>query len=272
MTMTMPDNDSSDEQNTNENAPANAALTAFDGLTLSNEENREILVNANGNFTLRENGVVVKSADHDNVSLDAKAFVIRDLNYCQVQVNGKYNSVHIINTKNTTLQIMPPIHGPVHVTNCHDTTVQIPFSRQLRIHDCTNVTFILHVASGPIIEGCKGMKFYQKDYKANAVLASRSPSKNKNAASVNVHKDKESEKSASFQAGINLYADVKDFHWLKNNVKSPNFDVYTESEARSMRELADYFAVGLAITDAVGSMDNEDEDEGDDSDSSEDEL
>ena len=47
---------------------------------------------------------------------------------------------------------------------------------------------------------------------------------------------------------------------------------YTESEARSMRELADYFAFGLAITDAVGSMDNEDEDEGDDSDSSEDEL
>ena len=70
------------------------------------------------------------------------------------------------------------------------------------------------------------MKFYQKDYKANAVLASRSPSKNKNAISVNVDKDKESEKSASFQAGINLYADVKDFHWLKNNVKSPNFDVY----------------------------------------------
>ena len=75
------------EQNTkNENTPANAALTAFDGLTLSKEEHREILVNANGNFTLRENGVVVKSVNHDNVSLDAKAFLIRDLNHCQVQV------------------------------------------------------------------------------------------------------------------------------------------------------------------------------------------
>lgn len=33
-----------------------------------------------------------------------------------------------------------------------------------------------------------------------------------------------------FDAGVNLYWDVKDFHWLKNNVKSPNFEVYTQAE------------------------------------------
>ena len=40
------------------------------------------------------------------------------------------------------------------------------------------------------------MRFYQKDYKANAVLVSRSPSKN---ADVDV--DEDEDKSASFQAG-----------------------------------------------------------------------
>ena len=30
----------------------------------------------------------------------------------------------------------------------------------------------------------------------------------------------------------NMYWDVKDFHWLKNLVKSPNFTVFSEEERR----------------------------------------
>ena len=33
-----------------------------------------------------------------------------------------------------------------------------------------------------------------------------------------------------FDAVTNLYWDVKDFNWLKNNVKSPNFDIYAKGE------------------------------------------
>lgn len=60
------------------------------------------------------------------------------------------------------------------------------------------------MASGPIIEGCKEMKFYQRDYVSNG----------------NDAYDKED----------NLYWDVKDFHWLKNLVKSPNFTVISNKE------------------------------------------
>ena len=42
--------------------------------------------------------------------------------------------------------------------------------------------------------------------------------------------DKEEEEMKKLQHVPNLYWDVKDFHWLKNNVKSPNFDVYTDQE------------------------------------------
>ena len=118
--------------------------------------------------------------------------------------HGLYNSVHVIQATNSNVKIASAIHGPVHVTNCTNTLLQIPFSRQLRIHDCTSVSFVIHCASGPIIEGSKEMKFYQNDF--------------------------EKKYSEDFDAGVNLYWDVKDFFWLKNNIKSPNFEVYTEKE------------------------------------------
>ena len=118
--------------------------------------------------------------------------------------HGLYNSVHVIQAENSNVKITSAIHGPVHVTNCTNTLLQIPFSRQLRIHDCTSVSFVIHCASGPIIEGSKEMKFYQKDF--------------------------EKKYSEDFDAGVNLYWDVKDFFWLKNNIKSPNFEVYTAKE------------------------------------------
>ncbi len=169
--------------------------------------------------------------------------------------NGMYNSVHLIDIKNTIIKIQSPVHGPVHVTNCIDTKIQIPFSRQLRIHDCTNVSFVIHVASGPIIEGCKGMKFYQKDYSSI---------------------DSVSADGSAFDAGNNFYAEVKDFHWLKNNVKSPNFDVYTEDTSRMVEELSIFFRTAL-VTDEKSEVQPtvaEEVEEHDDSDgeSSEDEL
>ncbi len=115
-----------------------------------------------------------------------------------------HRSLHIINVKDTTIEIKTPVSGPVHVTNCSNSKVMISFCRQLRIHDCHGVDFSIHVASGPIIEGCKEMKFYQKDYVSHG------------------RDNHENEQ--------NLYWDVKDFHWLKNLVKSPNFTVHSEEE------------------------------------------
>ena len=117
--------------------------------------------------------------------------------------------MHIIDANNTTLDIAKPIKGPVHVTNCQDTIIHIAFCRQLRIHDCANVTFKCHVGSGPIIEGCKQMKFHQRDY----------------------HHPQNNEDDEDYTSQ-NLYWDVKDFLWLKTLVKSPNFEVFSQEEEK----------------------------------------
>mmetsp|Transcript_467 Transcript_467/g.748 ORF Transcript_467/g.748 Transcript_467/m.748 type:complete len:127 (-) Transcript_467:903-1283(-) len=91
------------------------------------------------------------------------------------------------------------------MTNCRKSTFDIPFCQQLRIHDSDDVKIKIHVISGPIIETCSAIKFYQKDFPPN-----------------------KSDNDENF--GPNLYWDVKDFNWLKNSVKSPNFEVFTCEE------------------------------------------
>lgn len=164
------------------------------------------------------------------------------LSTCCYHSEGIYSSLHIINTKNSTINIQTPIAGPVHVTGCHETNVVIQFCHQLRIHDCINVSFELHVSSGPIIEGCKGMKFYQRDYVSNG-------------------EDKLGQED-------NLYWDVKDFHWLKNLVKSPNFTTISSEEitpeSQSIQKIRQTCNVENVSENA--NDDNDDDDESSDED------
>ena len=61
------------------------------------------------------------------------------------------------------------------------------------------------------------MKFYQCDYVSS--LSGKDDNKTND----------------EFEKEENLYWDVKDFHWLKNLVKSPNFTVISEEEQRKER-------------------------------------
>jgi len=119
------------------------------------------------------------------------------------------------------------------------------------------------------------MKFYQKDF-----CSTRTRTRTRTIAG---------EGGDNFDPGTNLYWDVKDFHWLKNNVKSPNLDVYSEAElekdADASALVASFLrAVSVSVQDQDesgkaegGSIENEaiteriDED-GIDEDSSDDEL
>jgi hypothetical protein len=164
---------------------------------------------------------------------------------------GTYNSVHIVDTRDSIIRLKNPIEGPIHVTNCHKTKIYIPFSRQLRIHDCTDVSFFIHVASGPIIEGCKGMQFHEKTC------------------------------LGKYSKETNLYRDVKDFNWLKNLVKSPNFDVFSEEESQKRTELIAESIRKTRIEEEVQKMSiasspsiirNDEESPGEDTSDDEDEL
>jgi hypothetical protein len=50
------------------------------------------------------------------------------------------------------------VDGPVHVTNVRNSVILVA-ARQVRIHECENVTFYLHCVSRPIIEDCRGVRF-----------------------------------------------------------------------------------------------------------------
>ena len=160
--------------------------------------------------------------------------------WCSSNISeGLHSSLHIINVKDTMIEIRTPISGPVHVTNCSSSQMRISFCRQLRIHDCNGVEFSIHVASGPIIEGCKKMKFYQQDYVSNG--------------------------RDNYENEQNLYWDVKDFHWLKNLIKSPNFTVFSEEEYKRHNHRNDQRnAVASVESELHKSMDDQEDQSSDD--------
>lgn len=119
----------------------------------------------------------------------------------------QYQSIHIINATDCTITSHLAVSGPVHVTNCHGTTISTA-CRQLRIHDCTAVTFRVWVKSGPIIEHCSQMVFRGDpvDVRGGGV-------------------DDGNGGVCHWDEDANMYHDVKDFCWLRTGVPSPNFTV-----------------------------------------------
>ncbi|KAL2023687.1 hypothetical protein VTK56DRAFT_1401 [Thermocarpiscus australiensis] len=93
------------------------------------------------------------------------------------------------------------IDGPAHITGVRDSVVMV-IARQVRIHECENVSFYLHCVSRPIIEDCKGVRFARAP---EAYLT-------------------EKEKNET-----NLWDQVDDFKWLKTTA-SPNWSLVPESE------------------------------------------
>lgn len=57
-----------------------------------------------------------------------------------------------------SLIIVGQVAGPAHITGVRD-SVLVVNARQVRIHECENVTVWLWCGSHPIIEGCKDMRF-----------------------------------------------------------------------------------------------------------------
>lgn len=57
-----------------------------------------------------------------------------------------------------SLVVAGRVNGPVHITGVSDSILVI-ISRQVRIHECSNVDIYLHCGSHPIIEDCSGMRF-----------------------------------------------------------------------------------------------------------------
>ena len=126
-------------------------------------------------------------------------------------------SIHIVNASDCTIAAHRAVSGPVHVTNCHGTTVSTA-CRQLRIHDCTAVTFRVWVKSGPIIENCTKMVFRGDPIDVRRDEDAVGDGGNSGGADP-------SGGVCHWDQAANMYHDVKDFCWLRTGVPSPNFTV-----------------------------------------------
>ncbi|KAK9777580.1 putative C-CAP/cofactor C-like domain-containing protein [Seiridium cardinale] len=124
-----------------------------------------------------------------------------------------------IKNVNRSLLICGTVAGPVHITGVKDSVVVVA-ARQVRVHECKDVTFYLRCASHPIIEDCKDVRF--------APLP-------------------EAYEQKSEQAGSkNQWDQVDDFKWLKTE-PSPNWSVLAEEKRLS----ADVWTKDVAGTSSL---------------------
>jgi len=121
---------------------------------------------------------------------------------CEINMNGKLKAVFIKNCTNCKINI-GPVEGAVFVDNCLDSTLNL-VAHQCRIHNSMGVTFRLFATSKPIIEYCTNLKFgkYNHTYE----------------------KFQDDIKATGFEGKENLWDQVQDFGWLKQE-KSPNFEL-----------------------------------------------
>jgi Tubulin binding cofactor C len=103
--------------------------------------------------------------------------------------------------------LAPPVAGSVYVENCAGCRFYLG-SQQLRIHDTQDTDFMLFVKSGPIIEGCRAVRF--------GPYTLRFPDRDQRYTALGFD-------SADIEGGgSNLCREVNDFKWLKAQ-HSPNW-------------------------------------------------
>jgi len=133
--------------------------------------------------------------------LDA-SFKLNNLKNCTIYLNGKLKAL-FMNTLTNCKIFVGIVEGATFfdkIENCEFHVI----AHQIRIHNTRNSKFFLFVTSKPIIEHSTGLSFskYAHSY----------------ADLDKIFKESE------FDGKENLYYDVQDFNWLKQE-KSPNFTV-----------------------------------------------
>ena len=134
-----------------------------------------------------------------------------------------FRSLALKNIKNSLI-ICGHVEGPVHITNLKNCVV-MAMAQQVRIHECEDVTFYLHVLSRPIIEDCKNVRFAKTPAGYVSYLSislSRFGGEDTNTVMSQLTEKQQLEEA-------NLFDQVDDFKWLKAT-PSPHWSLVPEEE------------------------------------------
>lgn len=135
----------------------------------------------------------------------------------------------VIKNVSRSLIIVGQVSGPAHITGVKD-SVLVVNARQVRIHECENVTVWLWCGSHPIIEGCKGMRFAEipAPYVSITPHVVSSPSDVLYSETL-TDADARSQLTNSQDSSNNKWNQVDDFNWLKAEA-SPNWKTISDQD------------------------------------------
>jgi Tubulin binding cofactor C len=111
--------------------------------------------------------------------------------------SGPYKALHFVNVEHSSVHVLQPIGGAVHVTQCrYSSFALLQQVHQLRIHDSHHLDYhiVESTGGGTILEDCHHVTFYTSTGATNATTTAPT-------------------------------LDIKDFNWLRNGIPSPNFSI-----------------------------------------------
>lgn len=134
-------------------------------------------------------------------------FTLYKLSGCEVRVMGLTTAMRLSHLTDCVV-IGAPVNGSIFVQHCKNLTLHSA-SRQIRIHDTTDSTFLIYTQSRPTIEHCHGLKFGPYDVSHDSMQS---------------WLDK-----CDFVLEKNEWQNVQDFLWLLRT-NSPNWTPVPENE------------------------------------------
>ena len=123
---------------------------------------------------------------------------------------GAISSAAAKDIRHSVIIIGDSLDGPMHITGVENSVLVLK-CRQLRMHEARDTNVYLWCASSPIVEDCTEVRFgpFTPDGDDNT--------------------ETETETDGEGGGGVNLWYDVKDFKWLREEA-SPNWRLLIEDE------------------------------------------
>jgi hypothetical protein len=134
-------------------------------------------------------------------------FTLYKLTNCQIRITGLTTALRLSRLEDCTV-ISAPVNGSIFVQHCKNLVLHSA-SRQIRIHDTTNSSFLIYTQSRPTIETCSGLKFGPYDVSHDSMESWLN--------------------QCEFVLERNEWLNVQDFNWLLR-ANSPNWSPIPESD------------------------------------------
>jgi hypothetical protein len=133
-----------------------ANLAFLGNRALHSIKNMSVATTAEGDVLLIRGTDVSEDSDVDALKAPT---VLYNIQRCHVELHHQLDTLHLVGIKESTIRIMQPVRGAVHVTDCDGVELYVK-SQQLRLHTSTHLKCYIRVSAGAILEDCHNIQFF----------------------------------------------------------------------------------------------------------------